>query len=164
VTPRALPLASLIFFVFLLPLAAQQTASPEQNSRKPMNVAGDPDLAVFDERAAAAVLGTIRFGLEGHSPRRLLSAFDAEKMDGFRTFQDQIDAYFTHYETIRVSLRILQTSEENGRGFVLAEFQLENELPGGGPVSRRQGQLRFVMERGPKGWKIVDFDPRDFFS
>jgi hypothetical protein len=164
VTPRALPLAPLILFVFLLPLGAWPSAPPEQNSTKPMNAAGGADLAVFDERAAAAVLGTLRAGLEGHSPRRLLSAFDAEKMDGFRTFQDQIDAYFTRYETIRVTLRILQISEENGRGSVLAEFQLENELPGGGPVSRRQGQLRFVMERGPKGWKIVEFDPRDFFS
>ena len=85
-------------------------------------------------------------------------------MDDSRTFQDQIDAYFTPYETFRVSLRIIQTSEENNRGVILADFQVENEPRGGGPVSTRQGQLRFELERGAKGWKIVNLDPRAFFS
>ena len=104
------------------PRMRRQTPTPRrrQNTKT-------PDAAVFDERAAAAVLGTIRDGLEGHSPRRLLSAFDADKMDGFLTFQDQIDAYFTPYEAIRVTLRILQTSEENDRGVILADFQMEND-------------------------------------
>jgi hypothetical protein len=85
-------------------------------------------------------------------------------MDGFLTFQDQIEAYFTRYESFRVTLHILQTSEENNRGVILAAFQLENEPRGGGRISRREGQLRFELERGPKGWKIVDFTPRGFFS
>jgi hypothetical protein len=144
--------------------ATPQSTGPEQKTKNHKKENAAADLAVFDERAAAAVLGTIRGGLESHSQRRLLSAFDAEKMGGFRTFQDQIDAYFTRYESIRVVLRIVQTSEENGRGVILADFQLENEPPDGGAISRRQGQLRFELERGPKGWKIVDFDPREFFS
>ena len=64
---------------------------------------------------------------------------------------------------IRVTLRIVQTSEENNRGVILADFQMENTPRDGGRVSTRQGQLRFELERGPKGWKIVDFDPRAFF-
>ena len=141
--------------------ASQDSAVPQTKDNKKQNAA---DSAVFDERAAAAVLDTIRNGLEGHSQRRLLSAFDRDKMDGYLTFQDQIDAYFTDYQSIRVTLRIIQTSQENNRGVILADFQLENEPRGGGPISRRQGQLRFELERGPKGWKIVDFNPREFFS
>jgi hypothetical protein len=118
----------------------------------------------FDERAAAEVLGIIRDGLEGHSQRRLLSAFDAGRMDGFLIFEDQIEAYFTLYESFRVTIRIVQTSEENGRGVVLAEFQIEGEPRGGGSISRRQGQLRFELERGAGGWRIVDLSPRGFFS
>jgi len=94
----------------------------------------------------------------------LLSAFDPDKMDGFLTFQDQIDAYFTRYQSFRVTLRILQTSEEDSRGVILAEFQVENEPRGGGRIFRREAQLRFELERGPKGWRIVDFNPRGFFS
>jgi hypothetical protein len=169
VTRRALPLISAILLALILPLAAQpaappaapQATTPETQQTKPQSA---EDLPVFDERAAAAVLGTIRDGLEGHSAHRLLSAFDPEKMDGYRSFQDQIDAYFASYESIRVTLRILQTSQEGDRGFILAAFQLENNPSNGEQLSRREGQLRFVLERGPKGWKIVDVDPREFFS
>jgi ketosteroid isomerase-like protein len=178
----------LILFAFVLPLAAQQSAAQpaaqaEPQADAPQTAASEnktekqnqeaekqnrepaaAELAVFDERAAAAVLGTIRDGLEGRSARRLLSAFDAGKMDGYRSFEDQVDAYFASYESIRVTLRILQVSQENDRGIILAEFQLENDPRDGERLSRRQGQLRFVLERGPKGWKIVDLDPRAFFS
>jgi len=29
---------------------------------------------------------------------------------------------------------------------------------------RKRDQLRFEMERGDKGWKIVDVQPRSFFT
>ena len=53
----------------------------------------------------------------------------------------------------------MQTSQENNRGVILADFQVENELRDGGRVSSRQAQLRFELERGAKGWKIVNLDP-----
>jgi len=171
VTRRVLTVVPfLVVGLFVLSLSARQSA-PAADGTQPLGSdaqkdkgAEDASAAAFDERAAAEVLGVIRDGLEGHSQRRLLSAFDASKMDGFLTFEDQIDAYFARYESFRVSLRIVQTSEENNRGVILAEFQVENEPRYGGSISRRQGQLRFELERGAKGWKIVDFNPRGFFS
>jgi hypothetical protein len=175
VTSRLLTVVPFILLAFVLSLAAQQSGpstdapqdhnSAKQNDeRQTKDAAAKKDAAGFDERAAAIVLGTIRDGLEGHSQRRLLSAFDSKKMDGFLTFEDQIEAYFTRYESFRLTLHIIQTSEEDNRGVILAEFELENEPRGGGRISRRQGQLRFELERGSKGWKIVDFNPRGFFS
>ncbi len=172
-TRRALTLVPSVLGAFVLSLAAPPQSAPptqipqnspavtETKNQKKQNAA---DSAVFDERAAAIVLGTIRDGLEGHAQRRLLSAFDRDKMDGFLTFEDQIDAYFTDYQSFRVSFRIVQTSVENNRGVILADFQIENTPRGGGPIARHQAQLRFELERGPKGWKIVDFNPRSFFS
>ena len=178
-TRRALAVLPFLLLALIVTLAAQQPSAPasasQASSAEPQDSSAAQknkkhkkddaaDTAVFDERAAAEVLGTIRDGLEGHSQRRLLSAFDGDKMDGFLSFEDQIEAYFTRYESFRVTLRIVQTSEENSRGVILADFQLENEPRGGGRISRRQGQLRFELERGAKGWKIVDFNPRGFFS
>jgi hypothetical protein len=169
-TRRPLTLVPIILFAFVLSLAAQQQPAPATDapqatgSTKQNKKAAADEATVFDERAAAQVLGTIRDGLEGHSGRRLLSAFDAGKMDDFLTFQDQIEAYFNRYESFRVTLRILQTSEENNRGVILAEFQVENEPRGGGRISTRRGQLRFELEPSAKGWKIVNLDPRGFFS
>jgi len=173
VTRRALSLIALFIFAFALALPAQQSAPPAEAPPADASQAPAPETNAkqsnstadaFDERAAAQVLATLRDGLEGHSQRRLLSAFDPDKMDGFLTFQDQIDAYFNRYEGFRVTLRILQTSEEDNRGVILAAFQVEGEPRGGGRVSHREAQLRFELERGPKGWKIVDFNPRGFFS
>ena len=179
-TRRALAVLPFLLLALIVTIAAQQPSAPAsasqasspepqassavQKNKKHKKKDAVADAAVFDERAAAEVLGTIRDGLEGHSQRLLLSAFDGDKMDGFLSFEDQIEAYFTRYQSFRVTLRIVQTSEENSRGVILADFQLENEPRGGGRISRRQGQLRFELERGTKGWKIVDFNPRGFFS
>jgi hypothetical protein len=156
-TKRARTLIPLLLLSLTL---VSSSLAVQGKQQKPDVVIGE---AVFDERAAAQILGVIRDGLEGHSQRLLLSAFDADKMNSYLTFQDQIEAYFTRYESFRVSYHILQTSQENNHGVILADFQIENEPRGGGRISRRQAQLRFELEHGPKGWKIVDMDPRGFF-
>ena len=122
------------------------------------------DTAVFSDKIANNVLNDIRDGLEAHSQRLMLSAFDGDKMDGYLTFEDQIQAYFEHYEGFRVHFRIIQTSIEAEKGIVLAEFEIEGSPRGGGPVMRRSNQIRFELERGKKGWKVVDFRPRAFFA
>jgi hypothetical protein len=122
------------------------------------------DTAVFSDQVANTVLNDIRDGLEAHSQRLMLSAFDGDKMDGYLTFEDQIQAYFEHYEGFRVHFRIIQTSIEASKGIVLAEFEIEGSPRGGGPVMRRSNQIRFELERGKKGWKVVDFRPRAFFA
>jgi hypothetical protein len=164
VTRRALTFIPLLLLVVLLSPLAAQPRTARSNTQTPPEFAagGEP---IFDERAAAEVLGHLRDGLEGHSQRLLLAAFDAEKMDGFLSFSDQIEAYFTRYESFRLTYHILQTSQENdGRGVILADFEVENEPRGGGRISRRQAQLRFELVYGSKGWKIVDMNPRGFFS
>jgi hypothetical protein len=122
------------------------------------------DESVFDERAAAVALSHLRDGLEAHSQRLFLSSFDAARMDNFLSFTDQIDAYFTRYESFRVIYHILQTSQEGERGVILADVTVENSPRGGGRITRRQGQLRIVLAHGDKGWKIVNVAPRGFFS
>jgi ABC-type transporter MlaC component len=122
------------------------------------------DSAVFSQAVANNVLNDLRDGLEGHSQRLLLSAFDQDKMDGYLTFEDQIEAMMQRYDSFRVHFRISQSTIEGPKGVVLVDIDLE-EMPraGGNPI-RRNGQVKFEMERGRKGWKIVDFTPRGFFS
>ncbi len=123
------------------------------------------DSAVFSEAAANSALADLRQGLEGHSQRQMLSAFDRDKMDGYLIFEEQLQALFQKYESFRVHYRILQSSIEGAKGVVLVDMQME-ELPREGTVAavRKDAQMRFELERGPKGWKIVDFRPREFFS
>ena len=120
---------------------------------------------VFTDAVANSVLSDLRDGLEGHSSRLMLSAFDSEKMDGYLSFEDQIESFFQRYEAFRVHYRISQSTVEGPKGVVLVDWEME-EIPSGGnaPPQRRNGQIRFVLERGKKGWKIVDFNPRGIFS
>jgi hypothetical protein len=123
------------------------------------------DTEVFSTAVANNVLNDLRDGLEGHTRRLMLSTFDADKMDGYLEFEDQIEAFFNRYEAFSVYFRIVQTSTDGPKGLALVDIQLE-EIPRGAtsaPV-RKNGQIRFELERGKKGWKIVDFNPRNFFS
>ena len=149
--------------------SAQNTKDKKDKSRdkdKKKQDKGDDEVntSVFSARVAEEVLGMVRDGLEGHSQRLMLSAFDGDKMDGYLTFEDQVQALFDRYEGFRAHFRIVQQSSEKGRGVVLAIFDLE-ELPRGGRAPlRKSEQVRFELERGRKGWRIVDYSPRDFFS
>jgi hypothetical protein len=122
------------------------------------------DTTVFSDRVANNVLNDLRDGLEGHSQRLMLSAFDSDKMDGYLSFEDQIQAFFDKYDAFRVHYRIAQSTVEGARGVVLVEFEMEQIPRAGGAPQRKGSQLRFELERGKKGWKIVDFRPRGFFS
>ena len=181
-----LAIATLCLFCFsLYPAAAQQQApdasSPPQEQpkkdsdkdkdkkdkkKKDKAKSQDPyDSAVFSQAVANTVLNDLRDGLEGHSQRLVLSAFDQDKMDGYLTFEDQIEAMMQRYDSFRVHFRISQSTIEGSKGVVMVDFEME-EIPrtGGGAPIRRSGQVKFEMERGRKGWKIVDFNPRGFLS
>jgi hypothetical protein len=149
---------ALVLFVFALaiPQFGQQPAPAESPQ--------SPSGSAFSDQDATNVLNDIRDGLEAHSQRLMLSAFDSAKMDDYLTFEDQIQAYFEHYESFRVHFRTIQTTSEGEKGIVLAEFEIEGSPRGGGPMMRRTNQIRFELERGKKGWKIVDFRPRAFFA
>jgi len=179
-----LAIATICVFGFsLYPAAAQQTSSPPQDQpktatdkdkekkdqkekkKKDKAKAQDPyDSAVFSQAVANSVLNDLRDGLEGHSQRLLLSAFDQDKLDGYLTFEDQIEAMFQRYDSFRVHFRISQSTIEGSKGVVLVDFDLEEVPRAGGAPIRRNGQVKFEMERGRKGWKIVDFTPRGFLS
>ena len=165
-------------FPFLLLLAGAFTAqsfsqnpdaSPGQQQPQPAKENKDKgslnDAEAFSTAVASNVLNDLRNGLEGHNPRRMLSAFDADKMEGYLEFQGQIQALFNRYESFRLYFHIAESDGEGAKGVALVDIQLE-EIPRGAtsPPVRKNAQMRFELERGRKGWKIVDLNPRNFFS
>lgn len=121
--------------------------------------------ATFSDAVAQSVLQQLTDGLEGHSDRLMLSAFDDNKMDGYLSFEDQVLAFFQRYDSFRVHFRISQATTEGSKGVVLVDIEME-EIPRSASAQpvRKRDQMRFEMERGKKGWKIVDLRPRGFFS
>jgi hypothetical protein len=119
---------------------------------------------VFSQAIANDVLGQVRDGLEGHSARLMLGAFDQDKMSGYLSFEDQIEALFQKYDSFRVHYRISTSTIEGSKGVVLVDWEMEEIPKSGGAPARRNGQIKFEMERSRKGWKITDFNPRALFS
>src|SRR5437879_8764943 len=147
---------------------SQSTQDQNKKDKKKKKKSGGQDLldagTVFNERVANDVLGQIRDGLEGHSRRLMLSAFDSDKMDGYLTFEDQIDAFFNRYEGFRVHFRIANVTVEGPKAVFLVDAELEEIPATGGSPQRKRTQLRFELEMGRKGWRVVDFRDRGFFS
>ncbi|HWY69709.1 MAG TPA: hypothetical protein VNX88_13650 [Terriglobales bacterium] len=142
-------------------------AQPKERQKKKGKKTDDdvPNSPTFSDAVAQNLLQKLADGLEGHSDRQMLSVLDADNMEGYLTFQQQIGALFQRYDSFRVHFRILQISSEGSKGVALVDFEME-EIPrvtDEQPV-RKRNQLRFEMERGNKGWKIVDVHPRSFFT
>ena len=54
---------------------------------------------------------------------------------------------------------------EGEKGMALVELQVEAApRQDGGIALRRDEQIRFELQQGKSGWKIVDIQPRDFFT
>jgi hypothetical protein len=167
-------LAALVFstnawlFAQTTPPATDQQAPSDKDKDKKNKKSKPQDVLntdVFNDDVARYVLGEVRDGLEGHVQRLMLSAFDDDNMPGYLSFEDQIEAMFDRYSEFRVHFRILQTTVEGPKGVVLVDFQLE-EMPkaNNAQPQRKSSQIRFELQRGRKGWRIVDISPRGFFT
>jgi hypothetical protein len=147
----------------------KDAAAKGKKKKQKKNRQDDPDdpmnASVFSDAIASNVISQFVEGLNGHSRRSLLSAVDDSKMDGYLQFEEQLEAFFDRYESLDVHTRIAQSSQEGGKGIVLVDVEMEEARRGGAapPVLKRE-QIRFELERGRKGWKIVDLQPRSFFS
>lgn len=115
--------------------------------------------------AANAALDRIQQGLDTHDLDLLLSAFNPQQMLGYASFRDQVRSLFAKYESFRSFYSISDLRAENGRGIVLVDFVMEAVQAGAtAPPVRTQAQIRFDMAPGPRGWQVVNLDPRSFFS
>lgn len=146
----------------------QQTPPPDQSKKKDKKKKNQDDplsTEEFSDRVANNVMKDLKDGLEGHMQRLLISSFDENEMDGYLQLQDQIENFFNKYEAIRIHYRIIQnTVEAPNKAVVLVDMQMEaTPAQNHGSSLRRDEQIRFELERGKKGWKIIDFQPRDFF-
>ena len=148
------------------PQDEKQQSKEDKKKKKDKGTVEDVTAAdTFSDTVAQRLLQRLTDGLEGHSDRLMLSAFDGNKMDGYLSFENQILAFFQLYDSFRVHFRISQTATEGSKGIVLVDIEMEaNPRSANAQPIRKGNQVRFEMESGKKGWKIVDLRPRSFFS
>lgn len=135
------------------------TASAQDTSQQP-----PPPQNSFTDRDASALLAQLAEALQGHSEKKLLAIFDLSRMKDAALFKQQITAFFSQAESIRVHLNVAETHVEGEKATVAVDAEMEVEPRNGSPVWRRNERLNFVAVNVGGSWKFIDVQPRSFFS
>jgi len=122
---------------------------------------GQEQATALTESVASKLLNQVAEGLQGHSAKKMLGAFDLSRMNGGAVFKEQITAFFNQYDTIRVHFKLVEVNDNTAT--VNAEM---DETPRSAitPPQHKSMELRFTAEKGANGWKFVDVQPREFFN
>ena len=140
---------------------AAQTAPPK---------AASPDLSAaqsFDlsDEVVRDVLTNFQRGLETHNLDRVLAVFDADAMQNYPRFRDQMTAFFRLHDSIKFRYQLLQVNETKDAGFATADVEMDAEPADILPTEhRRTAQMRFQLKRVGNIWKVTDLSPMDFFT
>jgi hypothetical protein len=156
-------------FLSSAPAVSQNGTSDDTRKQPNTNKKRDQDSpeitsAEFSESVAERLVQQLGDGLQDHNARHMLSAFDADGMERYANFQDQVAALFERYDSFRVHFRIAEIRTEGATGVVLLDFEIEEASPSSDTPVRRNDRLQLEIKKGKNGWKIVDLKPRAFFS
>ena len=112
------------------------------------------------------VLEPLRNGIADprHEPD-VLSVFDKQSCLATRTLQQQFRSFFRSVQRGQFPLPDPAGYRRQGPWSATAEIEMD-ALPyeATGMPARRSVQMRFQLKLDPKGWKIVELQPADFFS
>jgi hypothetical protein len=139
----------------------QQPVAPAPDQAKP---SGEETLDLNDQ-VIRDVFGPLQRGMEGHNLYQVLAVFDEQQMHDYAQLRDRLRSFFGQYDAMRFRYQLLQVTSEKNRGSAVADIEMEaTPADESQPILRRDIQMRFQMNLGSKGWKLVGFAPADFFA
>ncbi|HYX68091.1 MAG TPA: hypothetical protein VE825_03080 [Terriglobales bacterium] len=121
----------------------------------------------FSEAVGEAALAGLRAGFQGHNADQVMSLFERGRLTGWSDMRERLENRMASYDSFRMGYHLVSATAEGGRGTVVAEVELESVAQtqtGVTSPEHRSATLRLTLERGPKGWRIVDYSPRGFFT
>jgi ketosteroid isomerase-like protein len=148
--------------VIVVLIAASMVSVAQQTTKE--KPAPAQESTAFTVNDANTVLNQVRDAIAAHSPDKFIALAAADKMTGYVSFHDQIQAFFAHNDGIRVNIYAIHVSAEGDKGFINAGFQMELTPRSSENTVRRETQLRIELQRTEKGWRIIEIDPLSFFS
>lgn len=139
----------------LILLALPTSVSTAQSDSKP----------TFSESDAKPLLVQIIAGFAEHNSRRMLGAFDLTRMKDGALFRQSAESFFRQTGTIRAHYNIVQISMDGERGAAEVAMEIEAaRLDDNLPPVYKQEQLHLLFAKSGAGWRIVELQPRSFFS
>jgi hypothetical protein len=123
----------------------------------------DPKL-IFNDQAATKLLFQLSQGLEDTNQKQVLAVFDFAGMVDGAMFQQQLISFISHAESIRIHLNLVKAASDGGKGSAEADIEMEIEPRDGTLPVRKQARVSFTAQSSTGGWKLIDVQPRRFFS
>jgi hypothetical protein len=139
----------------------QQPPAPAPDQAQP---SGEEKLDL-DDQVIRDVFGPLQRGMEGHNLYQVLAIFDQQGTPDYAQVRDQLRAFFDQYDAIRFRYQLLQVTSDKNHGSAVAEIEMDATPADPTLLTlRRDIQMRFHLDLGRKGWKLVGFSPADFFA
>lgn len=148
-----------------LALLFTQFSPMEAASKVPAQRAGGeaPSQQEEPERAIALLVREMQMDLEASSSSGFLGKINSARFDDFPRFREMVER-LTRENTLRVFLRQLTNTMNEGSARTVLDAEMEmTRKDSAGRMERRRQQLTIDLERAPRGWKIVNITPREFF-
>ena len=122
-----------------------------------------PAQPAFTDKTASDLLLQLSETLEAHSLKRFMAIFDVSQMKSGGVFRQQVTLFFSQTDSIRVHLNLVETAVENEKATLSVDAEMDAQ-PSNGPAWRRNDRLTLVLASAGGSWKIVEIQPRSFFS
>ena len=122
-----------------------------------------PPQNAFDDQAASQLLLQLSEALQGHSQKQFLALFDLTQMKNSALFRQQISAFYSQTDSIRVHINLAEINADEKPATFSVDAEMEIEPSNGSPVAHRNERGTFTVANSGK-WKLIDVQPRAFFS
>ncbi len=144
----------------LLAQSQPPPAAPPDKSQTP-----DEEELDLNDQVIRDVFGPLQRGMQSHNLYQVLATFDEQGTSDYAQIRDQLRAFFYQYDEIRFRYKLLQVTSDKDHASAVAEVQVDATPADPSQVTlRRETQMRFRMNLGHKGWRLVGFSPPDFFT
>lgn len=144
--------------------AQQPNAAPADDAAQ-TSAQGATEPLDLQEAVARDVLEPLQAGMQSRDLKQVLSVFDPQTVPEFPQFRDRIKAMLDTYAALQFRYKILQASAEDHHASMTCEIDLDATPVDQGQVpTRRSTQMRLQLTQTPKGWRISNFSPSDFFA
>lgn len=115
-------------------------------------------------RALTQTLRAFVNGYEGQSPRSALENLSSDRFYDYPRFEDGVEEFLRSTGELRIFTRQVNVQVKEDRAVMIVDAEMQFS-PRSDPSrqQRRSTQITFDFQRTPKGWKITEINPRNFF-
>lgn len=142
----------------------QDSAKKEKKKKKKKQIGSE---SVADEKTRRIVSRVVRefnSNIEGQSTFTIRQVVDDKNFFDYPRFEEELERLFRSVGELRIYTRRVNVQTNDDRAIAVVEVDLAfvDRLDPTRRTRRRQ-RITFDFHRTPRGWKITEIKPREFF-